>query len=187
MMAALDTVVWNCGGFTNNSSSPKAIYFEKDFRSNFDVAVFLETHHRQKAELPQELLRYEKKYRIEHSPAPLNEPYSGIVCLISHSYKVCEITHLIPGRCMNLKLENISDKTKFNLTAVYLYTNNNLNKSRAENFVNLLRSTTDSNERNVILGDFNFIDHHQDKTNGLNQTDKMMCTFWVPFLAEQIW
>ena len=119
-----------------------------------------------------------------HSPAPLNESYSGIVVLISHRFKICDITHLIPGRCMNVKLENISDKTKFNLTAVYLYTNNNLNKNKAENFVNLLKNTIDTNERNLLLGDFNFIDHQQDKAHGLNQTDKMMCTFWIPFLAE---
>ena len=160
------------------------MFFEKDFGANFDIGVFIETHHKDKTALPQNLLRYEKAYRIEHSPSPVNEPYSGIVCLISHKYRVCETTELIPGRCINIKLEHISDKTRFNITALYLYTNNNLSKNRAENFVKKLREVTDQNERNIILGDFNFIDHQLDKANGLNPTDKMVCTYWVPYLAE---
>ena len=160
------------------------MFFEKKFGTTFDIAVLLETHHKDKAALPQELLRYEKSYDIVHSPAPENEPYSGIICLISHKYKVCEENHLIPGRCLNIKLENISDKTNFNLTAIYLYTNNNLNPTRAENFVNLLKTTVEKDSNKIILGDFNFIDHHQDKAKGLNHIDKMMCNFWIPFLAE---
>ena len=50
--------------------------------------------------------------------------------------------------------------------------------------MNLLREKNNPKAKDVILGDFNFIDHHQDKANGLNPTDKMMCTFWIPFLAE---
>ena len=184
LMATLDSVVWNCGGLTTSSSTFKAMFFEKNFGTNFDIAVLLETHHRDKAALPQEFLRYEKNYTLIHSPAPDNEPYSGIVCLVSNTYNICETTHLIPGRLFNVKLENKTDKTKFNLTAVYLHTNNNLNKTRAENFVQLLRERNKQKERNIILGDFNFIDHHQDKANGLNPTDKMMCSFWIPFLAE---
>ena len=149
-MATLDSLVWNCGGLTNTSSSHKAMFFEKNFGATFDIAVLLETHHKDKAALPQELLRYEKSYDIVHSPAPENEPYSGIICLISHKYKVCEENHLIPGRCLNIKLENISDKTNFNLTAIYLYTNNNLNPTRAENFVNLLKTTVEKDSNKII-------------------------------------
>ena len=69
-MATLDSVVWNCGGLTNTSSSHKAMFFEKKFGATFDIAVLLETHHKDKAALPQELLRYEKSYEIVHSPAP---------------------------------------------------------------------------------------------------------------------
>ena len=152
-MATHDCIVWNCGGLTTNSSTFKTLFLEKNFGSKFDVAVLLETHHKDKATLPQELLRYEKYYHIIHSPAPENEPYAGIVCLISHTYNIHERTNLIPGRCLNIKLEKISDKTKFNLTAIYLDTNNNLNKTKAENFVSLLREVNQQNDRKIILGD----------------------------------
>ena len=65
-----------------------------------------------------------------------------------------------------------------------MYTNNNLNPTRAENFVNLLRNSIKDDGKKIILGDFNFIDHNQDKAKGLNPIDKMVCTFWIPFLAE---
>ena len=184
IMASHDTIVWNCGGLTTSSSTFKTLFFEKNFGSKFDIAVFVETHHKDESNLPQELLRYGKYYHIVHSPAPHNEPYSGIICLISKTYTINEKTDLIPGRCINVKIERLSDKTKMNLTAVYLDTNNNLNKEKAENFVNLIRNSIKENDKNIILGDFNFIDHHQDKGNGLNSTDKMMCSFWIPLLAE---
>ena len=65
-----------------------------------------------------------------------------------------------------------------------MYTNNNLNPTRAENFVNLLRNSIKDDGKKIILGDFNFIDHNQDKAKGLNPIDKMVCSFWIPFLAE---
>ena len=36
----------------------------------------------------------------------------------------------------------------------------------------------------MILGDFNFIDNNQDKANGLNSTDNMVCNQWIPFLSK---
>ena len=70
MMATAKGIVWNCGGLTNNSSSSsKALFFENTYGTNFDFAVFLETHHKEKSNLPQELLRYEHTHHILHGPA----------------------------------------------------------------------------------------------------------------------
>ena len=90
----------------------------------------------------------------------------------------------IQGRIINAKLKRLTDKVEFSITAVYLYTNNQLNKTKTEDVIAHLQDTHDEHRQNIILGDFNFINHHQDKAKGLNQTDKMVCDKWIPFLQE---
>ena len=53
-----------------------------------------------------------------------------------------------------------------------------------ENIVSKLRQENEDHPNNMILGDFNFIDHEKDKINGLNSTDKSVCKIWQPFIAE---
>ena len=184
-MATLNSVVWNCGGLTNtDSSSRKAIFFEKNHGTNFDLAVFLETHHKDTTTLPEEILRYKGTHQIIHTPAKNDKPYSGIVVLIANHYKVnCE-KEILQGRILNFKIEHRSNKTKFNATAVYLHTNNNLTQGKIHDIVSSLRETHKLEETNIILGDFNFIDHNLDKASGLNPTDKMASNLWTPFISE---
>ena len=187
-MASLDGIVWNCGGLTSSSSPLKTFYFEKNYGSSFDVAIFLETHHRSKLDLPQDLLRYESTHHLIHSPAKDGETHSGIVCLIARHFKILNSTCLIQGRLMHINIEHTSTQTKFNLFPVYVYTNNNLTKELVSNLVDSLRSrfasSVDLNASDMILGDFNFIDNPRDKSNGLNSTDRMVCKSWLPFLSE---
>ena len=185
MMATLKSVVWNCGGLTNtDSSSKKAIFFEKTHGTNFDLAIFLETHHKDESALPQEILRYKSTHQIIHSPAKNDEPYSGIICLVSNRFKINSENELLPGRIFNFKIEHISTHSKFNATTLYLPTNNNLNEENIHNFISSLKASHTLEDDNIILGDFNFIDNNHDKANGLNPTDKMACNFWIPFLSE---
>ena len=46
-------------------------------------------------------------------------------------------------------------------------------------FVRKLRMDQEHNISDIILGDFNFIDHSKDKKNGLNAKDKLMNTVWI--------
>ena len=51
--------------------------------------------------------------------------------------------------------------------------------------VQILRLPNTENISNyMILGDFNFIDHEKDKTNGLNSKDKQLNKVWAPFIEE---
>ena len=163
-MATLNSVVWNCGGLTNtDSSSRKAIFFEKNLGTNFDLAVLLETHHKDSTTLPEEILRYKSTHQIIHTPAKNDEPYSGIVLLIANQYKVNCLKEILQGRIFNFKIEHRSNRTKFNVTAVYLHTNNNLTQGKIHDIVSSLRETHKLEDTNIILGDFNFIDHNLDK------------------------
>ena len=181
-MTSLTGYAWNCGGLTNSSTPLKSFFFEKNFGTNFDIGAFLETHHKNKTDLPQAFLRYESTHHLIHSPAPDGEPFSGIVCLIARQFRVTNATHLIQGRLMHIEIEHISTLTHFHIFPVYLYTNNNLNKASVQEFVHSLRLRFDplgnTDATTLLLGDFNFIDHNLDKTNGLNPTDRMACKTW---------
>ena len=95
-----------------------------------------------------------------------------------------KVTHLIQGRILNVRLKQSTDNSEYSVTAVYLYTNNQLNITKTDNIIRCLRDAYDEDRQNIILGDFNFIDNPHDKTNGLNQTDKMVSERWLPFLSE---
>ena len=68
-MGSTKGIMWNCGGLRRDTASTysKVMYFEKTFKNKFDFFFFLETHHKNKSELPDEILRYEDTHHIIHS------------------------------------------------------------------------------------------------------------------------
>ena len=68
-MAGFKGYAWNCGGLRDSSAltPSKVMFFEKEFKKNFDYFFFLETHHKSENEVPAELLRYKKDYHLVHS------------------------------------------------------------------------------------------------------------------------
>ena len=184
MMACFKIIAWNCGGLRDSAvSKNKALFLEKGYKTDFDVAFFIETHHKSINDLPPEILRYENTHHIVHSPAK-NETHAGIIGLIGNAYEILHQEELIPGRMLNVKIQCKNDKSIKNITAVYFETNNNLNKVKLENIVAKLRQENHAHQNNIIIGDFNFIDNEKDKINGLNQKDRSLCDIWIPFLAE---
>ena len=185
IMATFKGLAWNCGGLrTSTASRKKALYFEKEHKNDFDIAVFLETHHRTESEIPPEILRYQNTHHIVHSTVAEDETYTGIIGLLSKDYDIIDTKHLIQGRILNIKIQHKYDKTNHNISAVYLDTNNHITKAKMEKIVTKLRQENEDHPNNMILGDFNFIDHEKDKVNGLNSADKLAGRIWQPFIEE---
>ena len=186
MMADFKGIAWNCGGLRAGTptSRNKALFFEKQFITDFQAAFFLETHHKEFNEIPPELLRYQNTHHIVHSSAAEEESYTGIIGLIKNEYEIVKSTSLIQGRMLNVKLIHKTNKTKYNITAIYLDTNNHITKAKMEKVVTKLKNENEDHKNNMFFGDFNFIDHEKDKINGLNNTDRLACKIWQPFLAE---
>ena len=185
-MTAPKVLAWNCGGLRSNPgrANEKALYFEKEFTTNFHMAFFLETHQKSLDDIPEEILRYENTHHIILSPAPENESYSGILALISHDYEILQTKDLVEGRVLNMRLKNKFDGKDHNIFAVYFDTNKRLTKEKIEQVTNLLGAEMQGHTNNMIIGDFNFIDHEKDKVNGLNNKDKMVSSIWQPFLEH---
>ena len=186
MMASLRTIVWNCASLRTGAaqSQDKALYFEKEHKKNFQVAFFVETHHKSLTDFTPEILRYQTDYHIVHSPVSDAETHAGIIGLISKKYSIVETKDLLPGRVLNTKIRGVDDKVDHNLTAVYLETNNKLTKDKMTNILSLVREEIQDHTNNMLLGDFNFIDHEKDKAKGLNPTDRLISKVWIPYLAD---
>ena len=175
MMGSLRGFTWNCGGLRRSAAATlsKVMYFEKTFKNSFDFFFFLETHHKDKNEIPNELMRYEDTHHIIHSEREAEDTYAGIIGLIRKDYKVDDQQKLIKGRLIHLSITDLSKNTKHRISVVYLPTNKNLNVNIITNIVHNLRIPNEDEENNyMIMGDFNFIDHEKDKKNGLSAKDK---------------
>ena len=68
-MASFKGLLWNCAGIRSGTdhSHEKALYFEKQYKNDFQAAFFVETHHKTESEIPPELLRYQNTHHIIHS------------------------------------------------------------------------------------------------------------------------
>ena len=89
------------------------------------------------------------------------------------------------GRILGLKLTDTNKEITYQLLVVYLPTNNKFEEEYMQMVVQKLRLPNTENISNyMILGDFNFIDHEKDKTNGLNSKDKQLNKVWGPFIEE---
>ena len=185
-MAVPKILAWNCGGLRSHSvhATDKALFFEKEFSINFHMAFFLETHQKSKDDVPRVLLRYENTHHVILSPTPKDESHSGILALISHEYEVLETKELLKGRILNVKLKNQLDGKHHNIFAVYFETNKRLTKEKVKDITELLDAEMQDHDNNMIIGDFNFIDHARDKVNGLTGKDKVLCGIWAPFLEK---
>ena len=164
-MASLKGFAWNCGGLRASTalSRSKIMSFEKEFKTDFDIFFFVETHHRDESEIPKEHLRYGKTHHIMHTTVAENDTHTGITGLISKDFDITGTKHLCQGRMLNIKAYHKADQAKYNVTAVYLETSNHITKEKMQNTVHKLRLENENHSNNIILGDFNFIDHEKDK------------------------
>ena len=186
-MGSLRGFAWNCGGLRRSAPATlsKVMYFEKNFKNSFDFFFFLETHHKGKNDIPNELMRYEDTHQIVQSQRDEHETHAGIIGLIRNEYIVSDIKEPIQGRILQLSITDHVKETKNRISVVYLPTNANLNTNIITNVVHNLRLPDENDINNyMILGDFNFIDHEKDKKNGLSSKDKQLNRIWVPFLNE---
>ena len=104
-MGNFKVLAWNCAGLRASTalSRKKALYFEKEHKNDFDIAFFLETHHRSETEIPTEILRYKNTHHILHSTVAEDETYAGIIGLISKDYEIIDTKHLVQGRILNIR------------------------------------------------------------------------------------
>ena len=186
-MSELSIVLWNSAGLrpTTSSTDQKLAFFDKEFKhTRFDVAVFVETHHKAVDPFPQEIIDYSEQYYIHHTPSTKKHTHAGIMILINKKFSVTHTQVLIPGRLLHLVFQDDQTKEDFYLTAIYGVQNTSITKAQFTELVNHLKSHHTQSNYNIILGDFNFCDNDTDRTRGLSKHDKVVSYLWNDFLSN---
>ena len=167
-MSSLRGFTWNCGGLRRSAAATisKVMYFEKTFKNSFDFFFFLETHHKDSNDIPNELMRYQDTHHIIDSEREVGDTHAGIIGLIRKEYIVDDVQEPIKGRIIKLSIKDLSKETAHRISVVYLPTLKNLDTNIITNIVHSLRLPNENELSNyMIMGDFNFIDHEKDKKN----------------------
>ena len=104
----------------------------------------------------------------------------------SWSITVSSSSVLLSGRLLNFKI--IHGTQKLNISVLYGYTGSEARAENMELITDLLATSHDVFDTNLILGDFNFVDNDLDRTNrnrvGMNQTDVNLNSVWAKFIGN---
>ena len=186
-MAAPKIVMWNCGGIRapTKSTPDKTAFFDKEYpKANFDIAAFVETHHRNEEEIPDLIKEYTITHHLIHTPTPPNCTHAGIIVLIRKGYDITQKETIIPGRLINIHLTHSTTKLEYNLSIFYGTTEQNATAEETTNIYNQFSTIHNSDENNYIIGDFNFVENDVDKGNGMRRRDKSITKQWQEFTTN---
>ena len=156
-------VLWNCAGLraSADSTSKKFSFFSSQFKNaNFSIAAFVKTHHKDHKDFTQDFFHYQQTHTIVHSPVK-DETHSGVIILISKEYDILDETETLPGRLFTVKLRKRGIETI--LTVFYGHQWGKMNKEDILKILTTFEDLHESQENNIILGDFNFVDFDVDK------------------------
>ena len=188
-MNDLKIVLWNSGGLRAeaNSTALKMAFFDKEYKhTNFDIAAFVETHHKDTDKFPQEISDYFSHYHVLHTHTTKTHKYAGIIVLISKRFQITQSTTLIPGRLLNIKIQHTATKTDYNISTIYGIQNTSARKNQVLELMNIFNKNHNVSENNIILGDFNFCDGDIDRTSGITKGDKIYAKPWAGLLNNLV-
>ncbi len=165
-MADFKVVCWNCGGLRHHSpaTQDKMDFFHTQYpTSNFSVLAFLETHHRHEEDFPPYLLELASTHTLIHTPADPHQTHAGIIIFISKDYAVTTSSIVVPGRVVNLQLRHTLLSSEHNVTVYYGQQPTALTKEVLQHTFTAIRDCHDLQHNNMVVGDFNFVDHPKDR------------------------
>ena len=179
-MALSKVVCWNSAGLraSADSTAEKMAYFDAEFpHSNFAIAAFVETHHKNEDDLPEELAYYSTTHNVYHTPTH-DETHAGIIVIISKEYRVVSITEAIPGRLLNIKCKRTNNEEENNISVFYGLQWKKIKKDDIITVIEHFNNLHDINDFNLILGDFNFVELDIDKGKNMDHRDKLLSRIW---------
>ena len=185
MMSGIRVGMWNCSGILPSSFAAEKMSFLGTL-GNFDLLILIETHHKDFMDISPLLHSHVVTHEVLHTEASQDDPYAGVLILVSKAYPILSSSVLIPGRLLNFTLK--SGTERLNLSAMYGYTGSQATPIKMERISGLLKNSHASTDNNFILGDFNFVDSDLDRVNqhrsGMNQKDIGLAKIWSQLTDE---
>ena len=169
---------WNCGGLNRAGASTKAkleLIFGKI--KKYDIIVILETHNRVRGEIPHIFFLLKSKYHFIYSTRYKHDLCGGILVLVRKKYRILFTKIWLCGRLMTLGVKDIDNNNTLKMSVFYGPQWGKLSKNKVRyimgKFTNLGKES-----KNLIFGDFNFIENKLDKGSGLTYIDKQIIKRW---------
>ena len=185
MMPGIRVGMWNCSGLLPSSFASEKMSFIGTL-ADFDVLILIETHHKDLKDISPLLRSYDLTHEVLHTEAPTDDPYAGILVLVSKAYSLLNPSVLLPGRLLNFSLENGMER--HNLSVLYGYTGSQATPANMGRISELLKNYHRPTDNNLILGDLNFVDNDLDRVNqyrtGMNQRDRGLAKIWLQLTDE---
>ncbi len=186
-MADMKWALWNCAGLLSGSSAQEKIDFLRaGVGCCWDVLVLVETHHKTMGDVQSTLNTYSNSCHVIHTGVGEGDPYAGIIVFIDKRFVLEGWAVLLPGRLINFKLK--TSRAVYNVSAMYGYTGNSASQERMRTMTDGLLLHHRRGDRNLILGDFNFVDNDLDRSSasrvGLNQCDRSLCPPWCELVDD---
>ena len=167
-MAGIKIVLWNPGGIQEGAkrTEAKCDFLESEYKNNdFDILSIQETHHKTEDKLPKYIMNLKKTHKLIDSKASNEDPYAGILMLVSKEWKILERNTLLEGRLIQVKIQKEQEDTIYNILSVYGYPK----KAEADNFekrLDIFQRIENAHEEgmvNMMIGDYNITDSLYDK------------------------
>ena len=184
-MAYDNVLMWNCAGFRDSTPTTpsKFLFLDKQFpNANFSIAALVETHHKDQNDFSQDLGQYQTTHNIFHSPVK-DETHSGVILVVRKDFELVSQSEPIPGRLLNVRMTRLG--RSFSLSVFYGHQWVKFKKEEISKILQNFEGLHNDGDRNIILGDFNFVDHDIDKGKGMTQKDKMIHPIWHDFLSRK--
>ena len=119
-MGSNKIICWNSAGIRadSNSTPEKLAFLNSQFpKANFSILALVETHHRNREDIPQELIEYESSHHLIHTPTH-EETHGGLIVFISKTIEILKESEIIPGRLLNIAI-SIDRGEEINLSVFY--------------------------------------------------------------------
>ena len=103
-MGSNKVICWNSSGIKSGSkyTPDKLAFLDSQYpNANFAILALVETHHKNKEDIPDELLEYESSHFLFHTPTH-DETHGGIIVFVSKNFNILKDEVVIPGRLLNI-------------------------------------------------------------------------------------
>ena len=147
--------------------------------------IFLETHHKSEDELPPFFHQYAQQYTLIHTPTPPANTHTGIIVLLHKDYDMLHHQPTIDGRLLQLQCRHTETQQTYTFSILYNPPPQQIRKQYITGLIDKLDAYHTGQDRNFILGDFNFADHDCDRGGKITNRDKLWQNHWHTYLQNK--
>ena len=184
-MADFKVVTWNCRGLRLDSplTSDKMSFFHKQYPTlDFSLLAFVETHHRSEEDFPPFIQELTATHTLLHTPGSADRNYTGVIVLLAPAYELLTSTVIVPGRLIHLTLRHPLLEQPYAVSVYYGPQPTVHSMAELRDTFSRLQAHLDLLQTNIVVGDFNFVDHSQDRGGRcLNNKDIKVQPVWEDF------